>query len=73
MQSQIRRVLLCLSVTRHLHFWQNARDLLRVTAVTRGWSDTKIMAQKVVPGEVNLPAAPAGTRTRDLSITNLAL
>ena len=23
----------CLAVTRHLHFWQNGRDLLRVTAV----------------------------------------
>ena len=27
----------CLAVTFHLHFWQNELDLLRVTAVTRGW------------------------------------
>ena len=27
----------CLAVTCHLHFWQNDRDLLRATAVTRGW------------------------------------
>ena len=27
----------CLAVTCHLHFWQNNRDLLRDTAVTRGW------------------------------------
>ena len=28
----------CLAVTCHLHFWQNDRDVLRATAVTRGWS-----------------------------------
>ena len=26
----------CLAVTCHPHFWQNDRDLLRATAVTRG-------------------------------------
>ena len=31
-------VYVCLAVTRHLHFWQNDRDLLRATAVTRGWN-----------------------------------
>ena len=30
-------------------------------------------AQKFYPGEVNSPAAPAGTRTRDLLITSQAL
>ena len=30
------RVHVCLAVTRHMHFWQNDRDLLRDTAVTRG-------------------------------------
>ena len=30
----------------------------------------KESAQKVDPGEENSPAAPAGTRTRDLSIRN---
>ena len=36
MQSHIRKVYACLAVTCHLHFWQNDRDLLRATAVTRG-------------------------------------
>ena len=36
MQSHIRKVYACLAVTCHLHSWQNDRDLLRVTAVTRG-------------------------------------
>ena len=26
----------CMCVTCHMHFWQNDRDLLRATAVTRG-------------------------------------
>ena len=38
MQSHIRKVYACLGVTCHLHFWQNDRDLLRATAVTRGWN-----------------------------------
>ena len=38
MQSHIRKVYTCLSVTYHLHFWQNDRDLLRATAVTLGWN-----------------------------------
>ena len=38
MQSHIRKVYACLAVTCHLHFWQNGRDLLRATAVTRGWN-----------------------------------
>ena len=33
----IRKVYACLAVTCHLHrFWQNDRDFLRATAVTRG-------------------------------------
>ena len=32
----VRKVYACLAVTCHLHFWQNDRDLLRATAVTRG-------------------------------------
>ena len=35
------RVYACLGVTCHLHFWQNERDLLRATAVTRGGTDTE--------------------------------
>ena len=38
MQSNIRKLYACLAVTCHLHFWQNDRDLLRATAVTRGWN-----------------------------------
>ena len=38
MQSHIRKVYACLAVTCHLHFLQNDRDLLRATAVTRGWN-----------------------------------
>ena len=38
MQSHIRKVYPCLAVTCHLHVWQNDRDLLRATAVTRVWN-----------------------------------
>ena len=38
MQSHIRKVYACLAVTCPLHVWQNDRDLLRATAVTRGWN-----------------------------------
>ena len=62
MQSHIRKVYACLAVTCHLSFWQNDRDLLRATAVTRvGERIPKLeSAQKVDPGEENSPAAPAG-------------
>ena len=35
------RMYVCLGVTRHLHFWQNGRGLLRATAVTRGGAHTE--------------------------------
>ena len=75
MQSQIRKVYACLAtVTCHLHFWQNDRDLLRATAVTRGRNGYRNKrAQKVDTGEENSPAAPTGIRTRDLSVTSPAL
>ena len=38
MQSHIRKVYVCLAVTCHMHFWQNDRDLLCATVVTRGWN-----------------------------------
>ena len=38
MQHHIRKLYVCLAVTCHLHFWQNGQDLLRATAVTRGWN-----------------------------------
>ena len=64
----------CLAVTFHLHLWQNDLDLICATAVTRGWNGYRNKsAQKVDPGEENSPAAPEGSRTRDLSTTSLAL
>ena len=45
MQSHIRKLYACLAVTCHLHFWQNDRDLLRATAVTRGWNGYRNKSQ----------------------------
>ena len=45
MQSHIRKVYACLSVTCHLHFWQNDRDFLRATVVTRGWNGYRNKSQ----------------------------
>ena len=45
LHSHIGRVLVCLAVTCHLHFWQNGRDLLRVTAVTLGWNGYRNKSQ----------------------------
>ena len=42
MQSHICKVHAYLAVTCHLHFWQNDRDLLCATAVTRGGMETEI-------------------------------
>ena len=69
------KVQACLAVTCHLHVWQNHRDLLRATAVTRvcGTNTEIRVKQKVDPGEEYCPAASAGTRTRDLSVTSPAL
>ena len=75
-QSNIGRVHASLAKTCHLHFWQNDRDLLRATAVTRGWNGYRNESQhkkKVDRGEENYPAASAGTGTRDLSITSPTL
>ena len=41
----IRRVHLCLAVTCRLHLWQNDRDLLRATAVTRAWDGYRNKSQ----------------------------
>ena len=69
-----QRVYACLGVTCHLHFWQNGRGLLRDSAVTRDGMDTKWeSAQNVNSGEENFPAALAGTRSCNLSITSPAL
>ena len=45
MQSHTHKVYACLAVTCHLHFWQNDRDLLRATAVTRGWNGYRNKSQ----------------------------
>ena len=45
MQSHIHKVYACLAVTCRLHFWQNDRDLLRATAVTRGWNEYRNKSQ----------------------------
>ena len=45
MQSYIHKVYVCLAETCHLHFWQNDRDLLRATAVTRGWNGHRNKSQ----------------------------
>ena len=41
----IRKVYACLAVTYHLHFWQNDRDFLRATVVTRGWNGYRNKSQ----------------------------
>ena len=49
MQSHIRMVHACLAVTWRLHFWQNDRDLLRATAVTRGWNGYRNVSTESLP------------------------
>ena len=39
------RCMRVLAVTCHLHFWQNDRDFLRATAVTRGWNGYRNKSQ----------------------------
>ena len=48
MQNHIRKVHACLAVTCQLHFGQNDRDLLRVTAVTRGWNGHRTKSQHII-------------------------
>ena len=45
MQSHIRKVHAYLALTCHLYFWQNDRDLLRATRVTRGWTGYRNKSQ----------------------------
>ena len=44
-KSHIRKVYACLAVTCHLHSWQNDRDFLRATVVTRGWNGYRNKSQ----------------------------
>ena len=39
------RCMRVLAVTWHLHFWQNDRDFLRATVVTRGWNGYRNKSQ----------------------------
>ena len=65
MQSHIHNVYACLTVTCHLHFWQNDRDLLRATAVTRGWNGYRNKSQhrkltlkkKILPPLLSYPCS----------------
>ena len=59
-----------------LHFWQNDRGLFYATAVTRGVERTPNKSQHTVltlEKKIILPRAPAGFRTRNLSITSPTL
>ena len=72
-QSHVGWAHACLAVTCHLHFWQTDRDLFRCYCGNTGWNGYRNKStQKVGPGKENSPAAPAGTRTRDLSIMSPA-
>ena len=44
-RSHILRMHLCLAVTCYLHFWQNDRDLLGATTVSRGWNGYRNKSQ----------------------------
>ena len=52
----------CLAVTCHLHFWQNDRDFLRATVVTRGWNGYRNKSQhrKSTPEKKILPPFQQG-------------
>ena len=62
-EDHIGRIYACLTVTCHLHFWQNDRGLLRATAVTRGWNGYRNKSQhrKLTLEKKNYLAAPPGT------------
>ena len=52
----------CLAVTCHLLFWQNDRDFLRATVVTRGWNGYRNKSQhrKSTPEKKILPPFQQG-------------
>ena len=56
------KVYACLAVTCHLHFWRDDRDLLRATAVTRGWKGYRNESQhtKLTLEKKILPPLPQG-------------
>ena len=70
----IRKVYACLAVTCHLHFWQNDRDFLRATVVTRGWNGYRNKSQhRKSTLEKKILRRSSRIRTRDLSITSPVL
>ena len=62
-----------LGVTVYLHFWQNDRNLLRASAVLERTQNKSQHIKLIDFGEENSPAASAGIRTRNFSITSPAL
>ena len=54
-QSCLRGVHVRLVVTCHLHFWQNDRDLLCATAVTRGWNGYRNKSAQKADLEKKIP------------------
>ena len=55
-------IIVCLACNQPCALWQNDRDLLRTTVVTRGWNGYRNKSQykKVHPGYGNYSAVPAG-------------
>ena len=60
--SHIRRVYVRIAVTCQLYFWQNYRDLLRATTVTRGWNEYRNESQhrKMTPKKTLLSSLLPG-------------
>ena len=46
-RSHRHKMQVCLSVTCHLHFWQNSLDLLSATMVTRSWNKHQNRSQRI--------------------------
>ena len=67
-QSHVRKVHACSAVTCHLYFWQNDRDLLRATAVRRGWNGHRnthrVSAFRSFQPELPVTARPSRSRQK---------
>ena len=74
-KSHIRKVYACLAVTCHLHLWQNDRDFLRATVVTRGWNGYRNKSQhrESTLEKKILPPFKQGFEPATFSITSPAL
>ena len=63
-QNHMGRVYVCLAVTCHLHFWHNDQDLLRASAVIRGWNGYRNKSQHrklTLEKKILLPGLKPGT------------